>query len=123
MNGLRKATQEAEKSKHRHKVGAVIVRGGRIIASGHNKVGYTRLLKNRRHESSVCAEQSAIMKLLDKREHGQLIGSTVYVTRVNRLFKAAMAKPCSHCQEIMRAVSIKRCFYTDNNGTVQELRL
>ena len=123
MNGLRRAQKEAENSKHRHKLGAVITRGGRIISSGCNVVRYTKLLRNRRHESSVCAEQAAILKLLNKKAHDQLVGATMYVTRVTKLYKAAMAKPCDSCQEIMKAFSIKNCFYTDTDGSVKELRL
>lgn len=118
---LKNATKEANKSLLRFKVGAIIVSAGRIIASGFNERRFTRFLKDRRHIESLCAEQSAVLKLLTARRQDELVGSTLYVTRTNK-HGIAMAKPCKACQDIIRSVGIRKVYYTDEQACVVEYR-
>src|SRR3954469_14354585 len=120
-NYLKNATREANKSILRFKVGAIIVSAGRIISSGFNERRFTRFLKDRRHIESLCAEQSAILKLLTARKQNELVGSVLYVTRMNK-HGTAMAKPCEACQDIIRSVGIRKVYYTNELAYVVEYR-
>jgi deoxycytidylate deaminase len=120
-NFIKQAIKKAGESILRHKVGAIIVNGGRIISCGRNERRHTRLITGRRHKQSLCAEQSAILKLLKNRRQAELVGSTLYVTRMNTK-GSALAKPCSCCQEIIKSVGIRKVFYTDNNSQVLEFK-
>ena len=99
----------------RARVGAVIVRGSRIISSGCNRIGYTRLIPDRSYPESVHAEQQAILGLLRKRAD-HLVGADMYVSRVGADGLPRLAKPCPMCQRIIEAVGIRKVFYTTETG-------
>lgn len=48
-------------------------------------------------------------------------GCTLVVTRVLRNGKMTMAKPCNCCEEFMKEYGIKKVYYTDWNGRLQQL--
>ena len=108
------ATKVAYESRFkRARVGAVILRGSRIISSGCNRIGYTSLLRNRNYPESVHAEQAAIIKLL-RRNSRSLIGSTMYVSRISSSGHVRLAKPCEVCMKIIESVGIRKVIYTTN---------
>jgi len=43
-------------------------------------------------------------------------GSVVWVVRVSRNGALASARPCEHCQKILRSTGVKRCFYSVSNS-------
>ena len=43
-------------------------------------------------------------------------GSTIYVARLYRNGKQALAKPCSSCQKLIVAAGIKRVVYSTKEG-------
>lgn len=113
------ATRIAYESKFRRaRVGCVIVHGSRIISSGCNRIGYTHFLRDRDFPESIHAEQAAILRLLRRNPHS-LVGSTIYVSRVDRMGNAKLAKPCLTCQRIIKAVGIRRVIFTTNTGVEQ----
>lgn len=121
-NFLKSALKNANKSTLPFRVGAVIVRGGRIISSGCNLRRFTRRLPNRHHEEGLCAEQAAILKLLTAKRQTEMVGAIIYVTRTTKRGKISIARPCSFCQELSRSVGIRKIFYTDVNSQVKEMR-
>ena len=111
------ATKKAFDSKfHRARVGAVIAKGHRLLASGCNRIGYSRLLPNRPYPESIHAEQQAILTLLAQRRLDALIGSTIYVSRVGRDGQQRLSKPCPTCHSLIKAVGISTVVYTTDNG-------
>lgn len=96
---------------HRARVGAVVVRGGRVLSVGHNQIRYTKHIK-RPYPESLHAEQAAILKLLSKRKLSDLVGSTMFVCRIDRRGIARLARPCANCQNLIDAVGIKEVVYT-----------
>lgn len=118
---IKSACKAAEESTLRFKVGSVIVNAGRIISSGCNERRYTKHVRGRRHAQSLCSEQAAIVKLLTARRQDELVGASLYVTRINTQ-GVAMAKPCPFCQELIRSVGIRKVFYTDEDQKVVEYR-
>lgn len=102
-----------------HRVGAVIVKGGNILATGFNSKQPSRLLGTlTRH-----AEAAAVLMLLKEGRLGDLVGSECYVTRFTAGGKCGISKPCSHCHQLLRSVGVRNCWYTDINGTTVKERI
>ena len=122
---LRSAISEAGRSNiHRARMGAVITKGRRILSVGHNEMrGYRKCPSKRRWVNSLHAEQAAILKLLNKGKIYELSGATIHVTRIKRDGNVGMARPCETCEELIRAVGIKRVIYTNDLGKVEEYRV
>ncbi len=117
---IRLATKAAHESKfHRARVGAVIVRGHRVLSTGCNRIGFTRFIRDRAFPESVHAEQQAILGLLRERRHHELVGSTLYISRIGRSGEPRLSRPCIHCQRLIESVGIREVFYTTNNGVEQ----
>jgi deoxycytidylate deaminase len=114
---MRIAGKQADKAPQnlRHKLGAVVVKGGRILSTGYNEVRYTKELK----KPTLHAEQSAILKLLKRRRLHDLVGSSIYVYRRTPGGNLGNACPCSVCMDLIRSVGIKRVFYTEDNNTME----
>lgn len=115
---FRIAAREALKSSFKqHRLGAVIVKGSRILATGFNKRGYNSVS----HRPTMHAEASAILKLLKQRRLHDLVGSELYVTRYTRGGMVGMARPCTDCMHLINSVGITKIHYTNESGkTVSE---
>lgn len=110
---FRIASKEAVKSQHRqHKVGAVIVKGSRILSTGFNQLRPSGVLRTR----TLHAEAAAILKLLKEGKLSTLAGSEIYVTRFTRGGAVSLARPCNHCWDLCRSVGITRVHYTNVDG-------
>lgn len=114
---LRLAKKLAAKSKfHRARVGAVIVKGARVLATGFNRIGYSKYLPCRPYPESIHAEQQAILSLLRDDRLSDLANSTIYISRILRNNSTGLARPCSVCSDLIRSVGIRRVVYTTVNG-------
>lgn len=111
---FRIAAREAMKSSFkRHRLGAVIVKGGRILSTGFNKHGYNSVSSL----PTMHAEASAISKLLKQRRLHDLAGSEIYVSRFTKAGRVGMARPCPNCLVLIRSVGITKIHYTTDDGT------
>lgn len=91
------------------KHGSVIVKGGRVIATGINKDRNHPAIVSSEHiktDCSVHAEIDAIKKAKDA------TGATVYVARVNRRGQARDSRPCNRCYSALKSNGIKKIIYT-----------
>jgi deoxycytidylate deaminase len=114
---IRIATKVASESVfHRARVGAVIAKGERILSTGHNYLGFSRLLPNRPYKESIHAEQSAILKLLKARRLNDLVGASIYIVRIGGTGLHRLARPCRNCADLIRNVGISEVVYTTNDG-------
>jgi tRNA(adenine34) deaminase len=75
-------------------VGAVIVRGGELVARGHN-------LTHTRQDPSAHAEMVAIRRAAEAIGHWRLLGCTLYVT----------LEPCAMCSGAIVLARIPRLVY------------
>lgn len=97
-----------------HKLGAVIVKGNKIISVGFNK--------NKTHTKSnhawkrLHAEICAIIKTKE-----DLTGCNIYVYRETKLGNLGMARPCPSCLAAIQESGIKRICYTTDNGYTEEM--
>ncbi len=113
---IRIASKQANKSTYRHRIGAVIVKGSVILGVGHNEVNRYNGRWRSKWPGSLHAEESAILNALKKSGLHSIIGSTLYVSRVSKSGELALAKPCEHCQAILKAFHVKEVHYTTPTG-------
>lgn len=117
---FRHASKQASRATGvKHKLGAVIVKGGRVLSTGYNEIRYSRFIGH----TTVHAEESAIVKLLSRRALEQLQNSDIYVSRVCPSGLAGLAMPCTRCMDLIRSVGIKRVHYTTSEGTTKTIKL
>jgi deoxycytidylate deaminase len=113
---LRTAARAAGRSLYKYRVGAVILRGTRVLSYGHNKV--------KTHPAStnpwrmVHAELDALYKL----DKAQLEGATICVVRLSSAGLAS-SKPCPHCREAIEEAGLGRVIYVDLDGDIIEERI
>lgn len=113
-SGLRLAKKQARRSKYIYRLGAVIMKGKRVLSTGYNKICHC---KENIYPDSRHAEMDAIIKLLDKYDGlSSLAGASLYVTRITNTNKTSMAKPCQRCMELIQSVGIKQIIFTTHTG-------
>lgn len=116
---FRIASKEALKSSFgQHRLGAVIVKGSRVLSAGYNELRYTKELK----KWNVHAEEAAILKLLKAKRLSSLAGADLYVTRFTRGGAVGCSKPCANCQVIIKAVGIRNVHYINKAGYFETYR-
>ncbi|HET8688883.1 MAG TPA: deaminase [Methanosarcina sp.] len=97
----------------RHKLGAIITRGHRVLSVGYNSIRYTKELGY----GTLHAEEAAILKLMKSRRQHLLVGAELYVTRVRPNGSCGLSRPCDRCMSLIKAVGIKKVHYTTDEGT------
>lgn len=127
LTAFRNCARVANCATHKFKIGAVIIKSGRIISTGFNRtnsysayLNYNRISK---WTDSVHAEQSAILhalKSFDGLKH--LVGATLYVTRISSKNQIRLAKPCKYCMELIRSVGISKVIYTTSEQTIETIK-
>ena len=106
----------ANLSDHHMRVGAVIVKGRRVIAGGHNKNKTHTIIRNKIDKYSLVdklhAEMTAILKA-----RTDLDGAKIYVLRIcpDNVVGTGLSRPCSLCMRLIRAAGIKEIVYTTGN--------
>jgi deoxycytidylate deaminase len=100
-------------------MGAVIVKGSRVLSTASNRVNRgCRLIKEKKWKNSLHAEAYAILKLLKKGRLADLAHADLYVTRINRVGHCMDSKPCEFCLDLANSVGIKRIYYTNAQGVL-----
>lgn len=106
------AQKVALASEQRQRHGAVITKGGRVMAVGINKfrndpavVPADQNEHGRATIFSVCAERDALSRVVDAR------GAVVYVARVSSQ-GPALSRPCSICRKALKEAGVKAVVYT-----------
>jgi deoxycytidylate deaminase len=89
-----------------YRLGAVIVRGNRVIATGWNK--YKTSPKSPHPFKHIHAEVAALINCGEKAK-----GADIYVYREGKDGVPRLSKPCFSCLRAIKSAGIKRVFYTD----------
>lgn len=117
---LSRAMKLAHRSRVVQRHGAIVVKGGSIIATGFNRysndpkrfpVDYfssEKLAHEERNAISLHAEVAALRKLAPE----QLRGATVYVARVTPSGAIGSSEPCPACTLELKRVGIKKVIFT-----------
>lgn len=113
---LRSAQIQAKKSKHKqHRVGAVVVKGGRILSYGHNQIRPSKELKT----ETIHAEEAAILQAIKTSGITSLANSKLYVTRYTKAGAVGLSKPCVRCMGLIRSCGIRKVYYSTDYGDVE----
>lgn len=117
---FRIAEKQALKSTfQQHRLGAVIVKGGRVLATGYNSRRPSSVLGT----NTLHAEASAILKLMKDRRLSDLVGADIYVTRFTKGGRIGNATPCVDCFNLICSVGIKRIYCTQDDGTTKVIKV
>ena len=101
---LRIANLEAKKSNHSHKLGAVVVKSGRVLGKAANLSKPHGMLCNKGRHAEVRAMGRC----------NCCTGATLIVTR----YRGTCSKPCSDCMEAIIAAGIVEIGYIDWSGNL-----
>ena len=96
----------------RYKIGAVLVKGGRVISLGVNKIGsHKRFITPHRNNYSHHAEVDAILNISKESSRGATLvvaGQTASGSLIN-------VKPCYTCSKLLNLAMVKRIVYLDKD--------
>lgn len=107
---LDRAAGVALTSTYRWQLGAVIARGGNILAVGANSFRNPPSIDHK--NATVHAEIAALKKVRNTD------GCTIYVARVNRLGTLRLARPCLACYTQLADAGIREIVYTMNDDHI-----
>lgn len=115
------AIEEAKRSEHNFRMGAVIFHKKSIISKGHN---YTCRSVKHLHPRyykwpySVHAEIDAIIKA-----RTDVKGMSLLVVRINKEDKLMYSYPCKKCLTYILHCDIKNIYYVGKSGEIERERL
>lgn len=111
---LRAATI-AENSKHRFRIGAVVVRSRKPIATSCNEKTSHPLVPPYRF--SFHAEAKALSSVQNPK------GTTVYVARLDAFDKLILARPCLYCISLMLDLDVDRVVFSSGPNACDSFHL
>jgi deoxycytidylate deaminase len=100
----------ATKSESRHRHGAVIVKGGRVVGTGFNKDRNHPDFVSPEHIKTHCSVHAEVEAIRDA--GWNVKGAVLYVARVNSQGKDRYSKPCDRCMTVIEETQIKKVIYT-----------
>lgn len=103
---LTRAFELAHQSRCTHRHGAVLVRGGRIIAQATNR--YRNDPANVPWEGCQVHAEEAVLRMAGERARG----AAIYVARVTPGGRASLSKPCDRCQRALETAGVKKVYWT-----------
>lgn len=109
---LNQAIEVSKNSDCRHKHGAVLMAGGRVLSVGINSNrNDPSVIGDAQLKYSVHAEIAAL------RSWGgtNLKNATIYVARLGRSGDPMMSKPCENCQKALKEAGVRKVIYTIDN--------
>ncbi|MEU2717699.1 hypothetical protein [Streptomyces sp. NPDC007205] len=115
MSLIHLAIRQALKSECRHKVGAVLAAGSRVVAASPNKYRNSPLIDHR--NSTFHAEDAAL-----RRARGAPV-SMVFVARVNAARVPMLARPCPRCIVKLARAGVMRAYYTAGPTIIEVLEI
>jgi len=102
------AVEESHKSPQTHKLGAALFRRAKFLSKGYNCYKSHPEFGARNDWGFLHAEMHALYNALKKGI--DVRGATLFVFRKN----ARIAKPCAHCQRILRRYGVREVIYSDD---------
>lgn len=110
---IKRARKAAHGSKHKFRLGAVIVKGSSLMAVGRNRV---RMIAKEPYDCCTeHAEESVLRQVGD-----DACGATLYVARVGAAGHTRLARPCLRCMHRILDTGIRKVVWTTNTG-IEEL--
>ncbi len=113
------AAYAARSDLYMHKMGAVIVQGGRFVAGGFNKKRSHPQSKSYSH--FIHAELDALISY--RNGESSILGMDMYVMRITRGGSMATSKPCRECWILLKEAGLRSVTYIDVAGKIIMERL
>lgn len=110
------AQEQATKSDHEFRHGAVLARGARILQTACNKRGCCAFGQRFRERGLGYATLHAELAVVLGMPRKQTKGATVYVVRINKTGKLVCSIPCSMCQAVMQHCGIAKIICSIGNN-------
>ena len=107
---LSRAIRASTKTDGPYMLGAVIVKGGAMLAAEPNR------FRNHRATSDTGWSVHAEAAALHAASRSHLAGATLYVARITPAGRVGMAKPCAECEAAAAAAGITKVVYTTTDG-------
>ncbi|MFB7175131.1 hypothetical protein ACFCYM_30535 [Streptomyces sp. NPDC056254] len=112
---IRLAIRQAVRSECRHRVGAVLAAGSRVIAAAPNRQRNSPFIDYQ--NSTFHAEVAAL-----RRARGAP-ATVVFVARVNAALVPMLARPCPACVRTLSLAGVAKAYYTSGPSTIGVLTL
>lgn len=109
------ALKESALSTARCRHGAIISKGGRVLARGHNSYR-THPKWGSGPLKTLHAEAAAIRRAVS--QGIDVRGATIFVVRNDNNGGGRMSKPCKGCQAFIEQYGISKIVYTDESGEI-----
>lgn len=120
---IEQAIKQAKKSTYKHRLGACITIGRKVLGVGYNKINrYQSKIKTGSWEGSLHAEISAVLDALRKYHVSELKGATITVVRVDKHNELKLAMPCKNCYNSLRNLGIKEVRFSNDSGEFTSMR-
>lgn len=114
LRGKRAALHAARLSQFfAHRVGAALFDGPRLVTLGFNE--------KKSHPDNDCFTQHAEFNSLKRTRHRKMNNLVMYIARLTRTDKVSLARPCTECQSKIRRAGIRKVFFTNHAGEMEEL--
>jgi len=104
---LRLAEVQAQRSRYeRWPMGAVLARGGRIIAAAPNSLRNEPSMAGLPLEKCSIHAEAAVLRQVNR------AGGTMYVARLTRGGTRALARPCRRCRKLLVEAGVRSVVWT-----------
>ncbi|MFG2440975.1 hypothetical protein [Streptomyces sp. NPDC048508] len=103
---MKYAIRQAMRSRCRHKVGAAIVTGNRLLSASPN---IPRNAPTVDYLNATFHAEEAVLRRIQRAR-----GTVIYVARLNAHNIPALAKPCERCQTALQSAGVVRAYYTSS---------
>ena len=90
-------------------IGAVFVKGNRILSKGYNQIRHLKIGKRYTNfDCSLHAERDCLSKV----DKDNIVGGDLYIYRQKRAGGPGLARPCDQCMWMIKELGIKRILYS-----------
>lgn len=110
---LNQAAKLAIQSDCKHRIGAILVRGGSVLSRGFNKIqnDFVSMDAVVYDDFAPYATSHAEMNALSRAKNP--FGATIYVVKVDKRGMLRNAKPCIDCAKALDAAGVAKVVYLD----------
>ncbi|MFB7057424.1 hypothetical protein ACFCXT_30445 [Streptomyces vinaceus] len=109
------AKRRAASSRCRHKMGAVIASGSRVLSAQANARRNSPAIDFK--NASFHAEEAALRRVRNP------VGATVFVARVDASGVAMMARPCARCTRRLTEAGVVGAYYTVSANVIEYMHM
>lgn len=104
------ARKASLKSHYKHKIGSVLVRKGKVVSFGHNKI------KTNPRANTPFNMIHAELDVILNSQLKDFTDCSIYLYRELKNGQLAISKPCAHCKFMLDSLSIRNIYYSDYDG-------